>query len=105
MTFRWGYGRSPCGPVDHNSRVIRAEPDTRHGYEVAARWFGLQAFLREDAALPTIRLPRSRSGSDTSRGAALGVAPAAVAALPMRVESTQEAWSKQSGQWRLLETT
>src|SRR5207302_6272371 len=37
-----------------------------------------------------------------SYGAALGVARAAVAALPMGSESDDEAWSKQSGRWRLV---
>jgi Predicted membrane protein (DUF2207) len=66
-----------------------------------ARWLALRKFLHEDelfATLPptAVRL-RERF---LAYGAALGVAAAAVRAIPMGSESDRRAWSSYGGRWR-----
>jgi hypothetical protein len=82
---------------------LRIERETRRGSEVAARWLGLQVYLRDDDAFAEYP-PAAVAIWDRylAYGAAFGVARAAVAGLPMGSESMTEAWSKESGHWRLL---
>ena len=83
--------------------LLRAQRETAHGSEVASRWLGLQRYLRDDTSFADYPVASVAIWQRyLSYGAALGVARAAVAALPMGSESDREAWSKESGRWRLL---
>ena len=74
---------------------------TRTGLGPQARWLALRKFLRDDelfAALPpTAVVVRERY---LAYGAALGVAVAAVRAIPMGAENDRRAWSSYGGTWR-----
>lgn len=82
-------------------RKLRAERDTPAGREVAARWLGLGEHLEgsggfEDAPPAAVAI----WDRYLAYGAALGVAPGAVRALPLGSESDTEAWSHHGGRWR-----
>jgi hypothetical protein len=81
----------------------RAERETPAGSEAAARWLGLREHLHSDPAFPGLP-PAAVAIWDRylSYGAALGVAAAAVHALPMGPESDHEAWSSYGGRWRVV---
>jgi len=86
--------------------ALRAQRETARGSEVASRWLGLQAYLRNDDSFADSPVASVAIWQRyLSYGAALGVARAAVAALPMGSESDREAWSKESGRWRLMHIT
>jgi hypothetical protein len=85
---------------------FRAQRETMRGSQVASRWLGLGHYLADDdsfndAPVASVAIWKRY----LSYGAALGVAPAAVAALPMGSESVHRAWSKESGRWRLVHIT
>ncbi|MDQ3897517.1 MAG: DUF2207 domain-containing protein, partial [Actinomycetota bacterium] len=80
---------------------LRAERDTPGGLEAAGRWLGLREHLEgsggfEDAPPAAVAI----WDRYLAYGAALGVAPGAVRALPLGSESDTVAWSHYSGRWR-----
>jgi hypothetical protein len=85
-------------------RHLRAERDTPKGLAVAGRWLGLRAQLAGDDNFahqpPTAIAIWDRL---LSYGAAMGVAPGAVRALPMGAESETQAWTAYGGRWRLVQ--
>jgi len=82
---------------------LRAERDTPAGRAAAARWLGLRAYLSEDGTFSDAP-PAAVAIWDRylSYGAAMGVAAAAVRALPLGSESDKVAWSHQGGRWRMV---
>ncbi|HTL87509.1 MAG TPA: DUF2207 domain-containing protein [Acidimicrobiia bacterium] len=85
---------------------FRAQRETMRGSQMASRWLGLGHYLADDdsfndAPVASVAIWKRY----LSYGAALGVAPVAVAALPMGSESVHRAWSKESGRWRLVHIT
>src|SRR5207237_10501371 len=85
---------------------VRASRETARGWGGASGWLGLQTYLRDDPSFADSPVASVAIWQRyLSYGAALGVARAAVAALPMGSESDDEAWSKQSGRWRLVHIT
>ncbi|MDQ6726317.1 MAG: DUF2207 domain-containing protein, partial [Actinomycetota bacterium] len=82
---------------------LRAERDTPAGRAAAARWLGLRKYLSEDGTFSDAP-PAAVAIWDRylSYGAAMGVAAAAVRALPLGSESDKAAWSHQGGQWRMV---
>jgi hypothetical protein len=84
-------------------RSMRADRDTPAGREVAARWYGLREHLEgsggfEDAPPASVVI----WDRHLAYGAALGVAPGAVRALPLGSESDKVAWSHYTGHWRMV---
>lgn len=82
---------------------MRAERDTSKGREAAARWLGLRDYLHQDQAFAEAP-PAAVAVWDRylAYGAALGVAAAAVRALPLGAESDRVAWSAYGGRWRMV---
>ncbi|MDQ6727598.1 MAG: DUF2207 domain-containing protein [Actinomycetota bacterium] len=82
---------------------LRAERDTPAGRAAAARWLGLRKYLSEDGTFSDAP-PAAVAVWDRylSYGAAMGVAAAAVRALPLGSESDKVAWSHQGGRWRMV---
>jgi len=82
---------------------LRAERDTPTGRAAAAKWLGLRQYLGEDGAFADAP-PAAVAVWDRymSYGAALGVAAAAVRALPLGSESDTDAWSAYGGRWRMV---
>jgi hypothetical protein len=82
---------------------LRGERDTPAGRQAASRWLGLRTMLADD---PTFASQPPAAVAIWDRllayGAALGVAQAAVAALPLGAESEREAWSPVGGRWRVV---
>jgi hypothetical protein len=74
---------------------------TPAGVAAQGRWLSLRRFLREDEIFatlpPTAVVVRERF---MAYGAALGVAAAAVRAIPMGAESDRWAWTRYGGTWR-----
>ena len=74
---------------------------TPAGVQSQARWLSLRKYLHDDELFsslpPTAVVTRERY---LAYGAALGVAAAAVRAIPMGAESDRWAWSHYGGQWR-----
>ena len=74
---------------------------TRAGLGPQSRWLALRRYLREDELFatlpPTAVVVRERY---LAYGAALGVAAAAVRAIPMGAENDRRAWSSYGGKWR-----
>lgn len=74
---------------------------TPAGVQAAARWLSLRKYLHDDELFPTLPptavVVRERY---IGYGAALGVAAAAVRAIPMGAESDRRAWSSVGGRWR-----
>jgi hypothetical protein len=79
---------------------------TATGLPKQARWLSLRKYLHEDELFatlpPTAVAVRERF---LAYGAALGVAAAAVRAIPMGSESDHRAWSSYGGQWRQVRVT
>ena len=90
-------------PLSAAPRKLRAERDTPAGQAAAARWLGLREYLSEDGAFSDAP-PAAVAIWDRymSSGAALGVAAAAVRALPLGSESDTDAWSHNGGRWRMV---
>ncbi|MDQ1709776.1 MAG: hypothetical protein QOG49_1161, partial [Frankiaceae bacterium] len=82
---------------------LRSQRDTAAGRAAAARWLALRDYLAEDPAFPGMA-PAAEAIWDRylAYAAAFGLARTAVAALPLRAEDPQAAWSAYGGQWRLL---
>lgn len=82
---------------------LRAERDTPEGRAAAARWLGLRRYLSDDGTFSDAP-PAAVAVWDRylSYGAAMGVAAAAVRALPLGSESDKVAWSHQGGRWRMV---
>lgn len=78
--------------------MVMLTPD---GAKARGRWLSLRKYLHDDemfASLPpTAVVVRERY---LAYGAALGVAAAAVRAIPMGAESDRWAWTRYGGQWR-----
>ena len=78
-----------------------AQMVTPTGLESQARWLSLRRYLRDDEIFstlpPTAVVVRERY---LAYGAALGVAAAAVRAIPMGAESDRWAWTRYGGEWR-----
>lgn len=74
---------------------------TPAGVQAAGRWLSLRKYLREDELFPTLP-PTAVTVRDRyiAYGAALGVAAAAVRAIPMGAEDDHRAWSSAGGRWR-----
>ena len=74
---------------------------TPAGVQSQARWLSLRKYLHDDELFsslpPTAVVTRERY---LAYGAALGVAAAAVRAIPMGAESDRWAWTHYGGQWR-----
>ena len=78
--------------------------DTPAGAAAASRWLGVREYLRRDEVFRTLP-PASVAIWDRylGYGAALGVATAAVRALPMGAEDDHRAWSSFGGRWLVVE--
>lgn len=74
---------------------------TPAGLAAQARWLSLRKFLHDDEIFPSLP-PTAVANRERylAYGAALGVAAAAVRALPMGAESDRWAWTRYGGQWR-----
>lgn len=74
---------------------------TPSGLQAAARWLSLRKYLHDDELFSTLP-PTAVAVRDRyiAYGAALGVAAAAVRAIPMGAESDRRAWSNVGGRWR-----
>jgi hypothetical protein len=71
--------------------------------EAAARWLGVRDYLGRNEVFRTLP-PASVAIWDRylGYGAALGVATAALHALPMGAEDDHRAWSANGGRWRVV---
>jgi hypothetical protein len=85
-------------------RRSRAEQETAKGAEAARRWLGVRNYLAADEAFPDLP-PAAVAIWDRylAYAAAMGVARAAVRALPMGAEDDRWAWSSFGGRWRKVE--
>lgn len=85
-------------------RHLRAERETPAGLATAARWLGLRAQLSGDTNFAQ-QPPAAVAIWDRllAYGAAMGVAPGAVRALPMGAESETHAWTAYGGRWRVVQ--
>ena len=89
--------------VGASSRFFRetAQLVTPAGLPVQGRWLALRKYLHGDELFatlpPTAVVVRERY---LAYGAALGVAAAAVRAMPMGAENDHRAWSSYGGRWR-----
>ena len=84
-------------------RSAQPQTDTEAGLAAASRWLGLRARLGEDEEFA--RAPPNAVAlweRYLAYGAAFGVAPAAVEAIPMGAESDRSAWSSYGGRWRMV---
>jgi len=77
--------------------------ETPAGVEAAAHWLGVRAYLGRNEVFPTLP-PAAVAIWDRylAYGAALGVATAALRALPMGAEDDHRAWSSYGGRWRVV---
>ena len=80
---------------------LRSERETKMGLAAQSRWLGLWEYLRQNSrfgeAPPSAVAIWDRH---LAYGAAMGVAGAAVRALPLGTESHRRAWSHATGRWR-----
>jgi Predicted membrane protein (DUF2207) len=84
-------------------RLVGDQRDTPAGAEAAAHWLGVRDHLGRNELFPT--LPRASVAiwdRYLGYGAALGVATAAVHAVPMGAEDDHRAWSAYGGRWRMV---
>jgi hypothetical protein len=84
-------------------KLVGDQRDTPAGAEAAARWLGVRSYLGRNEVFPTLP-PASVAVWDRylGYGAALGVATAALQALPMGAEDDHRAWSAYGGRWRMV---
>jgi hypothetical protein len=82
---------------------FRDQRDTPAGAEAAAGWLGVRAYLGGNEVFPSLP-PAAVAIWDRylAYGAALGVATAALRALPMGAEDDHRAWSSHGGRWRVV---
>lgn len=89
------------GGLAKTVQVLDGERATPAGREAAAAWLGLRDRLAADQAIaagsPTALAGRGRQ---LAYAVALGVAPAAAAALAMGADDEGSAWSPVGGRWR-----
>lgn len=78
-----------------------AQMVTPAGIASQARWLALRRYLRDDEIFPSLP-PTAVAVRERylAYGAALGVAAAAVRAIPMGAESDRWAWTRYGGEWR-----
>jgi hypothetical protein len=90
-------GIAVVGGID----ASRRQRETPAGLEAGGRWLGVRAKLAQDEVFPTLP-PTGVAVWERylAYGAALGLARAAVAELPMGAESDTRAWSSYGGEWR-----
>jgi hypothetical protein len=82
---------------------LHTQRETPEGLAAASRWLGVRAKLAEDEAFATqAPIAVALWERHLAYGAAFGVAPAAVRAIPMGAESDYRAWSSYGGQWRAV---
>jgi hypothetical protein len=75
--------------------------DTPAGRAAAERWLGVRAELAQNDVFPTLPpIAVALWERHLAYGAAFGLTPAAVAALPLGAESDHEAWTAYGGTWR-----
>jgi len=87
--------------VVYGTLVNDRQRDTTSGLERASVWLGFRAKLRENPSFPA--LPPTAVAiweRILAHGAAVGVAEAAVRAIPMGPEDDRRAWSAYGGEWR-----
>ena len=84
-------------------KLFGDQRETPAGAEAAARWLGVRDYLGRNEVFPTLP-PASVAIWDRylGYGAALGVATAALHALPMGAEDDHRAWSAYGGRWRVV---
>jgi hypothetical protein len=89
--------------LSSSMRLFGDQRDTPAGAEAAARWLGVRSYLGRNKVFPTLP-PASVAVWDRylGYGAALGVATAALQALPMGAEDDHRAWSAYGGRWRMV---
>jgi hypothetical protein len=82
---------------------FRDQRDTPAGVEAAAGWLGVRAYLGGNEVFASLP-PAAVAIWDRylAYGAALGVATAALRALPMGAEDDHRAWSSFGGRWRVV---
>ncbi len=90
-----------CGLVMGQAFTEETEMVTPAGLAAQGRWLSLRKYLHDDEVFsdlpPTAVAVRERY---LAYGAALGVAAAAVRAIPMGAESDRWAWTHYGGEWR-----
>lgn len=81
--------------------ALRTQRDTDAGLAAASRWLGLRRFLASHETFASVP-PAAVAVWERylAYGAAMGVAAAAVRALPLGSESDRWAWSSYGGSWR-----
>lgn len=80
---------------------LRSLRETAKGREVAARWLGVQQYLRENPALQDVPPAAVTVWEHVlSAGVALGAAHATTMALPFDADDPETAWTRQTGVWR-----
>jgi hypothetical protein len=84
----------------------RDQRDTPRGREVASRWLGLREHLATNTVIPTLG-PGAVAIWDRllAYAAAMGMARAAVRAIPMGREDDRQAWTSHGGAWRRITVT
>ena len=96
-------GAVAFGTVWLSSIIFRetAQLVTKSGLPMQARWLALRKYLQDDELFHTLP-PTAVAVRDRymAYGAALGVAAAAVRAVPMGAENDRRAWSSYGGRWR-----
>jgi hypothetical protein len=82
---------------------FRDQREMPAGAEAAAGWLGVRAYLGRNEVFPTLP-PAAVAIWDRylAYGAALGVATAALRALPTGAEDDHRAWSSYGGRWRVV---
>jgi Predicted membrane protein (DUF2207) len=82
---------------------LHTQRETPEGLAAASRWLGVRAKLADDEAFRTqAPIAVALWERHLAYGAAFGLAPAAVRALPMGAESAHHAWSSYGGQWHAV---
>lgn len=83
--------------------TLRSERDTSEGLACAGRWMGLRENLEADPIFVEQPLTAVKIWQRyVPYGVALGVSRNAARTLPLGAESRHEAWTAQSGTWRLV---
>lgn len=85
-------------------RSLRAERATAAGLTASARWLGLRDNLRGGGAFPDLP-PTAIAVWDRylAYAVALGVAVTTARLLPLGPEPDDEAWSRETGEWQLVQ--
>ena len=85
---------------------LHTQRETPEGLAAASRWLGVRAKLAEDESFRTqAPIAVALWERHLAYGAAFGVAPAAVRAIPMGAESDYRAWSSYGGKWHAVRIT